>query len=511
MMRSDYNRWPGNGGACGGFGDCACFDPGGFNGPVYNLLVYLSPYAFRANNLRPGVGRGPMGVVAIFAVGAFTKYQYRRRVNGSNSARTIDALRIARFWNNGEGQTWLDEEYAKHVRFDQPLGFLEQNKKPFPGPADYGEIYTGAGSVEPTMSRVVPGFPDEEFTSSIHKLKVGSPGKELDEAPPPTNGTFRSTDWAGRHYGLGFTNNNVVQMAVGLDAAAEVGLVGFNKFQILDSEGTVIHDLASEGNLHICAWDEDSGGFLVGSRRESNFPLGATTPREVRLLSSAGVPLWNVHGGRADANTNFLTSGFYEHAPVGEQYHGIYWGRALNYSGTGWEWNDATNNAGAFQLMRIQRDGSISPSWQGNVEATGNGPILFDIDNEQNVYFGGPVTRINGATVEPWQLYRMPWDGSSFEQIGRVTGGASRVYVARVFSSDFGAQNWDGAGQVLIGGDFTHYEPPAGALHEREVAVNNLLAASIAQQQIEAQTYWPNPWKAGGQFEVGDFMPGLIW
>lgn len=510
MMRDDYNRWPSSGGACGGFGNCACFDAGGFNGPVFNLLVYLSPYAFRANNLRKGQGRGPMGVVAIFTVGDFTQFTYRRRINGQNQLREIDTLRIARFWNN-EGQTWLDEEFAKHVQFDATVGFLQQNKKAFPGPAEYGQIYTGAGAVEVTMSRDVAGYPPEDFTSSLHKLNVGAPGQELDEAPPPTGGTFRDTAWQGRHYGEGFVNDNVVQLAAGLSPATEVALVGFNQFQILDSTGAVVSTIPGTENLHICAWDENSGGFFVGSRRQAEFPTGNDRPRELRLVDSTGSVVWNMDGGNADANTNILTSGFYSPAPAEEKYHAVYWGRSTIYSGTGWDWNETTNNTGAFQLMRILRDGSISPSWQGNVEAIGNGPIVFDIDNDQNVYFGGPVTRINGTDVTQYQLYRMPWDGSSFEQIGTVSGGAARVYTAKVFASDFGEPNWDGAGQILIGGDFTHYTPSAGALHEREVASNNLVVASIAQQEIAPQNYWPSPWRQGGQYEVGDYMPGLIW
>jgi hypothetical protein len=104
---------------------------------------------------------------------SFTEYTYLLCLNGSNVTRKIPTRHIARFWNNGEDQTWVDEEFARHVQFDQPLGFLQQNKRPFPGPLEYGEIYTGAGSLEPTMTRSVPGYPDENFTSSIHKLKTG--------------------------------------------------------------------------------------------------------------------------------------------------------------------------------------------------------------------------------------------------------------------------------------------------------------------------------------------------
>jgi hypothetical protein len=263
--------------------------------------------------------------------------------------------------------------------------------------------------------------------------------------------------------------------------------------------------------LIICHWDEDSGGFLVGSRREANFPEGQERPREVRLLSAAGANVRDLDGGQADANTNFLTSGFYETPQADEKFNAIYWGRALNYSGTGWEWNNATNNADPFQLMRIQRDGSISPSWQANVTAAGNGPILFDIDNQQNVYFGGPITSINGTPVPSWQVYRLNWNGSEFHQIGTVSGGAGRAYVAKVFSSDFGAANWEGASQLIIGGDFTHYEPPPAALHSRKVASNNLIPVAIANQEIRPQSLWPAPWKRGGPFEIADSIPGLVW
>lgn len=510
MMRTDYNRWPGTGASCGGFGECACFDPGGFNGPVHNLLVYLSPYAFKANNLRPGTGRGPMGVAAIFAVGAFTEYTYRRRINGKNELRKVETKHIARFWNNGEGQTWLDEEFAKHVRFDEPLGHLAQNKKPWPGPADYGEIFVGAGSTQPTMSRNVPGFPDENFTSTLHKLKIGAPGQELDEAAPPAGESFRATDWIANDYGSGFTNNNIVQLDAGIDEANHVGLVGFNRFRILDATGAVTKDLASQGNLHICKWDE-SNGWLVGSRREANFPPGETAPREMRLLDAAGNPAWDVDGGSADANTNILTSGFYETPPADEKHNAVYWGRAVNYSGTGWEWNGASNNPGAFQIMRASRDGDLSPSWVANVAATGNGPILFDIDNDQNLYFGGPVSSINGTPVAPWQVYRLDWTGTEFHQIGTVSGGAGKAYSAKVFSSDFGAPNWDGASQLIIAGDFTHYEPPTTATHPRKVATNNLVTVSITNQEIEPQLHWPAPWKHGGSLEIGDSIPGVVW
>ncbi|MBG86053.1 MAG: hypothetical protein CMO80_04030 [Verrucomicrobiales bacterium] len=69
----------------------------------------------------------------IFAmVFAFTEYTYRRCINGKNELRKVETKHIARFWNNGEGQSWLDEEFAKRVQFDHPLGFLQKNKKPFP-------------------------------------------------------------------------------------------------------------------------------------------------------------------------------------------------------------------------------------------------------------------------------------------------------------------------------------------------------------------------------------------
>lgn len=111
----------------------------------------------------------------------------------------------------------------------------------------------------------------------------------------------------------------------------------------------------------------------------------------------------------------------------------------------------------------------------------------------------------------PRQIYRVYWQGGSVTQHGDVYGSFGRVYTAKVFSSEWGDPNWAGAAQLIIRGDFTSYQPRSGALFPSKVPANNLAVVSIARQQIEPQTYWPSPWKDGGQYEIGDYMPGQLW
>jgi hypothetical protein len=522
MMRDDYNQWPGDG-SCSGIGDCGCADGGGFNGPIHNILTYLSPWAFKSNNLRKGEGHGASGVVAVYVAGNFTEYKYRRR--GEGGIRTVAARYIARFWNNAEGQTWIDEEFAKHVQFDKYMAHLSFTKAPYPGPATYGQLVVGHNTQMSTMTRSEVGFPDESFTSHIHKLWVCEQGKPLDESPPdlrPGN-TFRDTSWPAFNHGNGLLGNNIIQLAVSDNPSNQIAAVGFNICNFWSSDGDVVSSVEptehSPGNLHNVAWDE-SGHWLVGGRYSSGELIEPGSRELHRLNAAATAELWS-GGGECDSNTTILTPGLYDPAESDERFMGVYWGRSPIYGGLSWEWNGevpGANPAARIGVMRVDRAGVASPSWATAITAAGNGPVLYDIDQKQRVYFGGYVTLIGTLPVDPNQLYRVDWDGGNPVQIGSFSGSVTN---ARLFTSDWGDPAWDGAGQIIVASDGI-YTPPAGALYTHKAAspgsnefktppAGTMFVVSTDQQEIEPQKYWPAPWKKGGQYELGDFMPGLVW
>ena len=62
----------------------------------------------------------------------------------------------------------------------------------------------------------------------------------------------------------------------------------------------------------------------------------------------------------------------------------------------------------------------------------------------------GPVTSINGRTVQPWQLYYIASDGSGGTQVGTFGGG--HVWAMKEFNNE----------QFIVGGEFTTYIDPNG-------------------------------------------------
>lgn len=539
-MRDDYNRWPGTG-ACNGLGNCGCFGQEAFNGPCFGIQVVLSPWGFKPCNSFKGDGHGAQGNVCIFITGAFDEYSYRRE----GTKRKIATRNIARFWNNGEGQTWLDEEYAKHVGFNSSLVHLSKCQAAHPADSGYEGIITANNFSQSDFTREVSGFPDQNITSGLHKILVGRPGQEKDEVAPPAGGSFYDTAWVPRNHFVDL-GNQIIQIDAGDLFGYQIGAVSFGYFVIMDGNGNRVERLSANDNLHLCRWHE-GGDWILGSRYSVNDISGARDdftgfdePRELHLVKPltgiGGIRLigWDGRpdhpGGESDANTNIITSGLSKFQADTEEFQYIIWGRRNNYTGVGYDWDGGNNDPNKeFQLMKITKGGLRHSGWQSDVRAeagNGNGPIPYDTDADGNVYFGGPVTHLTGGGAAPAQygIYRVDKNGENAKVVCTVSGGAGRIYNAKVFSSKFtggsgfdssgNAAAWDsdnGASQLIVAGDFETLTPGDDATWTDTVDAINLAVVSIAEQEIGPQTKWPSPYNAGGTYNIGDFMPGLIW
>jgi hypothetical protein len=86
----------------------------------------------------------------------------------------------------------------------------------------------------------------------------------------------------------------------------------------------------------------------------------------------------------------------------------------------------------------------------GNTDSFYNHATLLLVDSSERVWFTGPVTSINGRTVQPWQLYYIASDGSGGTQVGTFGGG--HVWAMKEFNNE----------QFIVGGEFTTYIDPNG-------------------------------------------------
>ncbi len=109
------------------------------------------------------------------------------------------------------------------------------------------------------------------------------------------------------------------------------------------------------------------------------------------------------------------------------------------------------NNSDRFRgLYKVGINGKEDPTFAVNITLNAGDStqvkhvIPFGVDSQDRVYFGGPVTSINGTTVAPWMLYRVTKDGE-FDKVFRLFN--DRVLVARVTDCD----------TLIVGGKFTAY------------------------------------------------------
>ena len=104
------------------------------------------------------------------------------------------------------------------------------------------------------------------------------------------------------------------------------------------------------------------------------------------------------------------------------------------------------SNADRFRgLYKILANGKADPTWACNLTLEGEGYVIpFAIDALGRVYFGGPVTAIDGQPVMPWRLYRLTKDGAFDKEYRHFT---DKVLVARITP----------LGQLAVGGQFTDY------------------------------------------------------
>lgn len=529
---SDYNVWPGmRGTGSSSLGSCICLTGGGFNGPVYQIIVYKGPFAHKMNHPDGGVGRGGHRISAIFVSGEFTEFKYGRNsgtaINPSFDSRTVDVGHVARFFQGTSParQTWLDEKWCEHVKCGKAPAFMLRSKRTYPDAVlEHGvHLYIGHHTSSMSISRIgVAGYPDVTKIGKFVKVDVGKPGFELDEHPPDAGGSFIHEDFSmpasllGTHIvsaDCGFVTNGI-QIAL---------LRAFDLWRGYDASGGEVNgaDYAAPGNIHLTTWDEYNTWF-VGGRRNA-FGDAAADVRELQRWSIGGNGdnLWNnagFIGGEADANTLLITSGV---PPIenDDKHDFIAWGRAVNYAGITYKWNLIDPAPKKWAIMKCRRDGSHVGLWACDIEADGNGPVPFDVDGNGNIYFGGPVHRINGTSVQPNQLYRVDWRGQNEIQFGQFDEldeddnyvRAGVVNDAKVAGTvPYG--DTVAAHQIIVGGKFGRYTAPAGAFHADPVLVNHLCVLSTEQQQLESQLLWPAPWRDGpNQLKVGDFMPGLIW
>jgi hypothetical protein len=134
----------------------------------------------------------------------------------------------------------------------------------------------------------------------------------------------------------------------------------------------------------------------------------------------------------------------------------IYCANNVVIDGGSTTWNGARAND--FRgIYKLNLDGTAASPFAVHLTFTGVDPntnladsffnhaTLLLADPAGLIWFTGPVTSINGRTVQPWQLYKIASDGSGGTQVGSFGGG--RIWSMKYF----------GAEQYIVGGEFTSY------------------------------------------------------
>ncbi|MCC7374277.1 MAG: chitobiase/beta-hexosaminidase C-terminal domain-containing protein [Verrucomicrobiales bacterium] len=178
--------------------------------------------------------------------------------------------------------------------------------------------------------------------------------------------------------------------------------------------------------------------------------LGADSTPECPCLAGALVPSFEAgagDGANATIRRIVVARGYdYDFAIAGTPR------TATEDNGVDHAWNNG-NSLRFRGLYKIRQDGLADDTFNINLTlAEAGAAIPFAVDSLGRIYFGGPVSEINGHAVTPWRLYRITATGVFDREFDAFN---DKVLAAALIDDD----------HIVVGGAFTAYGArPAGRL-----------------------------------------------
>ena len=193
-------------------------------------------------------------------------------------------------------------------------------------------------------------------------------------------------------------------------------------------------------------WRLMAGQVMTPSRGNNSLPA--------EPFPTINFPFWTGDGADCSCYSPIFTG--WRASGNGEA---IYCANNVVIDGGSTTWNGARAND--FRgIYKLNLDGTAASPFAVHLTFTGVDPntnladsffnhaTLLLADPAGLIWFTGPVTSINGRTVQPWQLYKIASDGSGGTQVGSFAGGIGQNICSMKY---FGAE------QYIVGGWFTTY------------------------------------------------------
>lgn len=256
---------------------------------------------------------------------------------------------------------------------------------------------------------------------------------------------------------------------VGLTASGDaVVAITPQSLRIMDGLGGSIANATSNSAMHDVLAQSDhsvwvsSNAFNAGGAEV--LVNGIAKPRSLKLLGTqpgedcpcaAGSNLPSFASGAGDgANASIRrlvlhrgTMGYSDSYVIGGTPRNASEEHGLDHS---WDGGNALRFRG---LYRIRIDGQADEGFEVDLTLSETGAAIpFASDSMGRIYFGGPVSAINGTPVTPWRLYRISATGEFDREFTAFNG---RVRCAALLDDH----------HLVVGGDFTRYGTrPAGRI-----------------------------------------------
>lgn len=256
---------------------------------------------------------------------------------------------------------------------------------------------------------------------------------------------------------------------VGLTASGNaVVAITPQSLRILDGLGGNIANANANGPMHDVVAQNDhsvwvsSAAFNAGGAEL--LVNGISKPRALKLLGTqpgedcpcaagSNLPSFAVGAGDgANASIRRLilhrgTMGYGDSFVIGGTPRNASEEHGLDHS---WDGGNALRFRG---LYRIRIDGQADDGFEIDLTLSEAGAAIpFASDSMGRIYFGGPVSAINGVSVTPWRLYRISATGEFDREFAAFNG---RVRCAALLDDH----------HLVVGGDFTKYGTrPAGRI-----------------------------------------------
>lgn len=359
----------------------------GFNAPVRTLLLN---------------GDG------IFVGGDFTTY------GGKASGR------LARLLIEGT----LDSSLAFGSGFNQPVHFLAM--------AGDGDLLVGT----PTTKMTYQGLPDTQLVWKI----------DLNDGDP--DGSFVCPDPVA-------TSGAETLLGVQPMGSGHIAFLTPNTFRVTDLDGTQVAVEPGTDSFKSILGLPGEIDVMLSSRAYS---AAATAQTFTGIASPKGLKRVTLDGSALDVDATFAANaGVGAESTMGQMVLG---GNASDHHAyvvvgapvpatteNGVEHSWAGGSSTLFEgLYKIDLEGNAVAGFDVSITmaSAGDAPIPFFVDSDENIYFGGNVASINGASVTPWRLYKVDKAGNYVRQF---TGFNDKVLCAQLVSDDL----------YIVGGEFTSY------------------------------------------------------